>query len=67
MTASNTGDDVAALIAGYATAVSDDLDPRIERAAKAVLVDSIAVALGALVSALALWTLARNQLRAVTP
>ena len=41
-------DEVAALIAGYATAVSCEIDPDIERAAKAVLIDSIAVAMGAL-------------------
>ena len=47
-TSFGTGDEVAALIAGYTTNVSDVLDRRIERAAKAALVDSIAVAMGAL-------------------
>jgi len=41
-------DEVAALIAGYATAVSCEIDQEIERAAKAVLIDSLAVAMGAL-------------------
>ena len=45
---SHTGDEVAALIARFTTNVSDHLEPRIERAAKAALVDSIAVAMGAL-------------------
>ena len=43
-----TGDEVAALIAKFSANVSDKLDPRIERAAKATLVNSIAVAFGAL-------------------
>ena len=41
-------DEVAALIARYTVTVSDALEPRIERAAKAALTDSIAVAVGAL-------------------
>jgi 2-methylcitrate dehydratase len=41
-------DEVASLIASYTTAVSGKLDQEIERAAKAVLIDSIAVAVGAL-------------------
>jgi 2-methylcitrate dehydratase len=41
-------DEVASLIAGYTTAASGKLDREIERAAKAVLIDSIAVAIGAL-------------------
>src|SRR5436190_370036 len=45
---SDTGDEVAALIARFTTNISDQLEPRIERAAKAALVDSIAVAMGAL-------------------
>ena len=45
---SGTGDEVAALIAGYTASVSERLDKRTQRAAKAVLVDSIAVAMGAL-------------------
>jgi 2-methylcitrate dehydratase len=45
---SDAGDEVAALIARFTTNVSDHLEPRIERAAKAALVDSIAVAMGAL-------------------
>ena len=45
---SDIRDEVAALIARFTTNVSDHLEPRIERAAKAALVDSIAVAMGAL-------------------
>jgi len=45
---SDTGDEVGALIASYTANVSDELDRCIERAAKAALVDSIAVAMGAL-------------------
>src|SRR5258708_24095088 len=41
-------DEVAALIADYAVNVPGDLDPQIERAAKAVVIDSLAVAMGAL-------------------
>jgi 2-methylcitrate dehydratase len=41
-------DEVAALIADYAVNVPGDLDPQTERAAKAVVVDSLAVAMGAL-------------------
>src|SRR5260221_12204821 len=41
-------DEVAALIADYAVHARDDLDPQTERAAKAVLIDSLAVAMGAL-------------------
>src|SRR5712671_968311 len=41
-------DEVAALIARYTTSVPGDLDGRTKRAAKAVLIDSIAVAMGAL-------------------
>jgi 2-methylcitrate dehydratase len=41
-------DEVAALIARYTVTVSEALEPRIERAAKAALTDSIAVAVGAL-------------------
>jgi 2-methylcitrate dehydratase len=41
-------DEVAALIARYTVTVSEALEPRIERAAKAALTDSIAVAIGAL-------------------
>jgi 2-methylcitrate dehydratase len=41
-------DEVATLIATYATGVSETLDPRTERAAKAALIDSLAVAMGAL-------------------
>jgi 2-methylcitrate dehydratase len=41
-------DEVAALIAHFSANVSGQLAPRIERAAKAALIDSIAVALGAL-------------------
>ncbi len=44
----DAADEVSALIAGFATTVSDRLEPRIERAAKAALIDSIAVAMGAL-------------------
>ena len=43
-----TTDEVAALIADFTTSVSGDLDTRSERAAKAILIDSIAVAMGAL-------------------
>jgi 2-methylcitrate dehydratase len=43
-----TDDEVAALIAGYTAGVSDRLDARTQRAAKAALIDSIAVAMGAL-------------------
>ncbi|MEA2907544.1 MAG: 2-methylcitrate dehydratase [Alphaproteobacteria bacterium] len=45
---SEPADEVAALIARYAVNVSATLAPRIERAAKAALIDSIAVAMGAL-------------------
>ena len=41
-------DEVAALIANYAANVSDHLDPQTARAARAVLIDSLAVAIGAL-------------------
>src|SRR5215470_8148124 len=41
-------DEVAALIAAFAVEVPGDLDPQTERAAKAVLIDSLAVAMGAL-------------------
>jgi 2-methylcitrate dehydratase len=41
-------DEVAALTARYTVTVSEALEPRIERAAKAALTDSIAVAVGAL-------------------
>jgi 2-methylcitrate dehydratase len=41
-------DEVAALIAGYTVRVPEQSDPRAQRAAKAVLIDSIAVAMGAL-------------------
>ena len=41
-------DEVAALIAGYTANVSESLDQRAQRAAKAALIDSIAVAMGAL-------------------
>ena len=41
-------DEVAALIAGYTAGAADDLDARTQRAAKAALIDSIAVAMGAL-------------------
>jgi 2-methylcitrate dehydratase len=44
----NSPDEVAAMIAGYTTAVSPKLATDIERAAKAVLIDSIAAAMGAL-------------------
>jgi 2-methylcitrate dehydratase len=47
-TPSGTGDEVAALLAAYTVQVSNVLDPSIERAAKAALVDSMAVAMGAL-------------------
>jgi len=47
-TSFGTGDEVAALIAGYTAKVSENLDQRMQRAAKAALVDSIAVAMGAL-------------------
>ena len=46
--ASDSADEVAALIAGYTANVAESLDQRTERAAKAALVDSIAVAMGAL-------------------
>lgn len=42
-------DEVAALIAGYAANVAGKLDAKTERAAKAALVDAIAVAMGALI------------------
>src|SRR5258705_12059440 len=45
---SDTVDEVATLIASYTARVSKTLDARTERAAKAALIDSIAVALGAL-------------------
>ena len=45
---SEAPDEVAALIADFTTSVSGNLDPRSERAAKAVVMDSIAVAMGAL-------------------
>jgi len=45
---SEPADQVAALIAAYAANVSGALDERSGRAAKAVLIDSIAVAMGAL-------------------
>jgi 2-methylcitrate dehydratase len=45
---SEAPDEVAALIADFTTSVSGHLDPRSERAAKAVVIDSIAVAMGAL-------------------
>jgi 2-methylcitrate dehydratase len=41
-------DEVAALIADYVVGVPADLDPQTERAARAVLIDSLAVAMGAL-------------------
>jgi len=41
-------DEVAALIADYVVDVPADLDPQTERAARAVLIDSLAVAMGAL-------------------
>src|SRR5438874_7910802 len=41
-------DEVAASIADYAINVPGDLDPQTERAAKAVVIDSLAVAMGAL-------------------
>jgi len=41
-------DEVAALIAGYTANVTDHLDPQTDRAARAVLIDSLAVAMGAL-------------------
>jgi 2-methylcitrate dehydratase len=41
-------DATAALIAAYACGVSDRLEPSVERAVKCVLIDSIAVAMGAL-------------------
>jgi 2-methylcitrate dehydratase len=44
----NAQDEVAALIANFSVNASGDLDPRITRAARAALIDSIAVALGAL-------------------
>jgi len=47
-TSSDGADEVAALIATYTANVADRLDQRIERAAKAALIDSIAVAVGAL-------------------
>ena len=43
-----TPDEVAALIAAFTTGVSGELDTRSERAAKAVLIDLLAVAMGAL-------------------
>src|SRR5258706_5179256 len=46
---SDSPDEVAAVIAGYAANPSDKLDARAERAAKAALVDAMAVAMGALV------------------
>ncbi len=45
---SEAPDEVAALIADFTTNVSGHLDPRSERAAKAVVINSIAVAMGAL-------------------
>ncbi len=45
---SETPDEVAALIGGFTADVSGDLDAPSERAAKAVLIDSLAVAMGAL-------------------
>src|SRR5436190_6625089 len=45
---SDPGDEVAALIAHFTINVSDQLEPHIKRAAKATLIDSIAVAMGAL-------------------
>lgn len=47
-TVANQQDEVAALIAVYTTDVSGTLDAATERAAKAVLTDSLAVAMGAL-------------------
>ena len=47
-TSSDGADEVAALIATYTANVVERLDQRIERAAKAALIDSIAVAMGAL-------------------
>src|SRR5580700_298351 len=47
-TVANQQDEVAALIAIYTADAGDALDARIERAAKAVLTDSLAVAMGAL-------------------
>src|SRR5438874_11975380 len=41
-------DEVAAWIADYAVNAPGDLDPQTERAAKAVVIDSLAVAMGAL-------------------
>jgi 2-methylcitrate dehydratase len=46
--ATDPGDEVAALIAGYTVNVSEQLEPSMQRAAKAALIDSIAVAMGAL-------------------
>jgi len=46
--APETPDEVAALIADFTTRVSGNLHARSERGAKAVLIDSLAVALGAL-------------------
>ena len=43
-----SSDEVAALIANFTAGVSGTLDARCERGAKAVLIDSIAVAMGAL-------------------
>src|SRR5438874_13693372 len=45
---STSPDEVAALIADYATHAYERLDARTERAAKHALIDSIAVAMGAL-------------------
>jgi len=47
-TITEAADEVAALIARYTVNVSESLEPRIEHAAKAALIDSIAVAMGAL-------------------
>src|ERR1700738_4507044 len=44
----NQQDEVAALMAIYTADVSDALDIRTQRAARAVLIDSLAVAMGAL-------------------
>ena len=46
-------DEVAALIGDYAANVPDHLDARAQRAAKAVLIDSLAVSMGALTHAAA--------------
>jgi 2-methylcitrate dehydratase len=44
----DSADEVSALIANYSTYVSDNLDQHAQRAVKAALIDSIAVAMGAL-------------------